>query len=88
MGFFVARMEDTRLPKCVVFGDHLMGGADCVWGGAGEMRFLDDQWRLQPKTRGMAQDGGTRGRTFFHGEMGRCRESEGWTGIMQWYART
>ena len=26
---FVARMEDTRLPKCVVFGK-LVGGAGCV----------------------------------------------------------
>ena len=40
---FVARMEDTRLPKCVMFGE-LVGGAGCV-GGQGEewMRcFLDD----------------------------------------------
>ena len=28
---FVARMEDTRLPKCVMFGD-LVGGAGCVRG--------------------------------------------------------
>ena len=28
---FVARMEDTRLPKCVVFGE-LVGGAGCVGG--------------------------------------------------------
>ena len=28
---FVARMEDTRLPKCVMFGE-LVGGADCVGG--------------------------------------------------------
>ena len=28
---FVARMEDTRLPKCVVFGD--WWGARAVWGG-------------------------------------------------------
>ena len=26
---FVARMEDTRLPKCVIFGE-LVGGAGCV----------------------------------------------------------
>ena len=31
---FVARMEDTRLPKCVMFGD-MVGGAGCV-GGAGK----------------------------------------------------
>ena len=26
---FVARMEDTRLPKCVMFGE-MVGGAGCV----------------------------------------------------------
>ena len=40
---FVVRMEDTRLPKCVMFGE-MMGGAGCVgsqekdWMGC----FLDD----------------------------------------------
>ena len=40
---FVARMEDTRLPRCVMFGE-MVGGADCVgsqekeWMGC----FLDD----------------------------------------------
>ena len=40
---FVARMEDTGLPKCVMFGE-LVGGAGCVgdqekeWMGC----FLDD----------------------------------------------
>ena len=40
---FVARMEDTRLPKCVMFGE-LVGGADCVGGQEKEWmgRFLDD----------------------------------------------
>ena len=28
---FVARIEDTRLPKCVIFGE-LVGGAGCVGG--------------------------------------------------------
>ena len=28
---FVVRMEDTRLPKCVIFGE-LVGGADCAGG--------------------------------------------------------
>ena len=28
---FVARMEDTRLPKCVMFGE-LVGGAGCLGG--------------------------------------------------------
>ena len=40
---FVARMEDTRLPKCVMFGE-LVGGAGCVGGQENEWMgsFLDD----------------------------------------------
>ena len=40
---FMARMEDTRLPKCVMCGE-LAGGADCVEGQGKEWMwcFLDD----------------------------------------------
>ena len=40
---FVARMEDTRLPKCVMFGE-LVGGAGCLGGQEKEWMgcFLDD----------------------------------------------
>ena len=40
---FVARMEDTRLPKCVMFVD-MVGGAGCVGGQEKEWMgcFLDD----------------------------------------------
>ena len=40
---FVARMEETRLPKCVMFGE-LVGGAGCVGGQEKEWMecFLDD----------------------------------------------
>ena len=40
---FVARMEDTRLQKCVMFGE-MAGGADCVGGHENEWIgcFLDD----------------------------------------------
>ena len=40
---FVARMEDTRLPKCVMFGE-LVEGAGCVGGEEKEWIgcFLDD----------------------------------------------
>ena len=40
---FVARMEDTRLPKGVMFGE-MVGGAGCVGGQEEEWmeRFLDD----------------------------------------------
>ena len=39
----MARMEDTRLPKCVMFGE-LVGGAGCVGGQEKEWVgcFLDD----------------------------------------------
>ena len=40
---FVVRMEDRRLPKCVMFGE-LVGGAGCVEGREKEWMecFLDD----------------------------------------------
>ena len=40
---FMARMEDTRLPKCVMFGE-MVGGAGCVGGQEKEWMgcFLDD----------------------------------------------
>ena len=40
---FVACMEDTRLPKCVMFGE-MVGGAGCVGGQEKEWMvcFLDD----------------------------------------------
>ena len=73
-------MEDTRLSKCVVFGE-LVGGAGCVGGrkkldGVSpgrpqnfryQRRPVDDR---SPGRGGMAQDGGTRG-GMFHGEMDR-----------------
>ena len=69
-------MEDTRLPKCLIFGE-LVRGAGCVGGqGKESMRcFLDDR---SPGRGGMAQNGGTRGGAF-HGEIDRCRDSQGWT---------
>ena len=40
---FVVRMEDTRLPKCVMFGE-MVGGAGCVGGEEKEWMgcFVDD----------------------------------------------
>ena len=40
---FVAPMEDTTLPKCLIFGE-LVGGAGCVEGQGKEWMgcFLDD----------------------------------------------
>ena len=72
---FVARMEDTRLPKCAMFGQ-LMG--ECGQRG-GASKFVDvvssgrpQSFRFQrrpvddcsPGRRGMAQDFRTRGGTF------------------------
>ena len=86
---FVARMEDKRLPKCAMFGE-LVGGAGCA-GRPGKR--VDGMFPGRPQSfrhqrqpvdgcspgrGGMAQNGRTRGGTF-HGEMDRCRESQGWT---------
>ena len=86
---FVARMEDTRLPKCVMFGE-MVGGAGFVGGqekrvdgvSPGRSQSFQHQRRpvddCSPGRGGMAQNGRTRGGTF-HGEMDRCRGNQGWT---------
>ena len=59
---FVRRMEDTRMPKCVMFGE-LVGGAGCVGGQEKEWMgcFLDDlrafginadQWTIMTAAQG------------------------------------
>ena len=59
---FVARMEDTRLPKCVMFGE-LVGGAGCVagqekaWmecflGGRRAFGINADQWTTAAQDEG------------------------------------
>ena len=88
---FVARMEDTRLSKCVMFGE-LVGGVGCV-GGAGKrvddvslgrpqrfryQRRLVDNCSSSPRRGEMAQGEGARGGTL-HGEIDCGRESQGWT---------
>ena len=85
---FVARMEDTRLLKCLMFGE-MMGEAVCMRGQEKEWMgyFLDDlrafginadQWITAAQDEGeIAQDGGTRGGTF-HGVMNCCRENHDW----------
>ena len=64
----MARMEDTRLPKCGMFGE-LVGGAGCVEGQEKEWMgcFLDDLrafGRLQPKTRGNGAERRNKGRNI------------------------
>ena len=86
----LACMEYTRLPKCVMFGE-MVGGAGCVggqekeWQADGVFPGRPQSFRHQrrpaddynPGRGAMAQNGGTRGGTF-HGEMDRCRGSQGW----------
>ena len=75
-----ARMENTRLQKCVMFGELMGGGARAAWGEGQEKEWmgclLDDLIAFginarqvedcSPGPGGMAQDGGTRCGTF-HG---------------------
>ena len=88
---FVARMEDTRLPKCVTFRE-MVGGVVCVGGQEKEWMgcLLDDFRAFGITDKTAAQDGGRNGGTrggIFHGEMDRCREPKLDYG-MQPYART
>ena len=82
-------MEDTRLPKCVVFGE-LMGGAGCVEGQEKEWMgcFLDDlrafainvdQWTTAAQDEGEWRKTAKKKGGTFHGEMDHSRESQGWT---------
>ena len=84
---FVARMEDTRLPKCVMFrelmgGAGLRGGAEKIVNGVFPGRLQSFRYQRQPvgdsspERGGIAQDGGTKGGTL-HGEIDRYRESQG-----------
>ena len=73
---FVARMEDTRLPKCNMIGELVLCGGpgkrvDGVFPGRSQSfrhqrRPVDG---CSPGRGGMAQNGGT-----FHGEMDRCKD--------------
>ena len=69
---FVARMEDTRLPKCGMFGE-LVGGVGCVggrknsgWGVSWTISELSvstpTSGRLQPRTKGHAAERQNKGR--------------------------
>ena len=83
---FVARMEDARLPKCVMFGELVRvraawrPGKSVVGVSPGRPQSVRHHRRpvddCSPRRGGMAQDGGITSGTF-HGEMDRCRESQG-----------
>ena len=72
---FVARMEDTRLPKCVMFGE-MVGGAGCVGGQEKEWMgcFLDDlravgfntdQWTTAAQDEGEWRNTAEQGAEYF-----------------------
>ena len=86
---FVARMEGTRLPKCVMFGGNGGGRGLCRGPGQkvdgvfpGRSQSFRHQRRpvdeCSPGRGGMAQNGRTRGGTF-HGKIDHCRENQCWT---------
>ena len=95
---FVARMEDTRLPKCVMFGD-MVGGAGCVGGQEKEwMRcFLDDfrafgtnadQWTTAAQDEGEWRKTAEQGAEHFMAEWIVAEKIKAVDYGMQWYART
>ena len=93
---FVARMEDTRLPKCVMLGEMMegagyVGGQEKDWMGC----FLDDlrafginaDVRLQPRTR--ANGAGRRNKGLnVSWRNGSLQRKPGLDYGMQYYART
>ena len=90
-------MEDTRLPKCVMFGE-LVGGAGCVGGQGKEWMgcFLDDlrafginadQWTTALRTRGNGAERQNKGRNILW-RSGSLQRKPGLDDGMQWYSRT
>ena len=94
---FVARMEDTRMPKCMMFGE-MGGGAGYV--GAREKSGWGVSWttselsastptsgRLQPRARSNGAERQSKGRNISWRNGSLQREPRLDYG-MQWYART
>ena len=86
---FVARMEDTRLPKCAMFGE-MVGGTGCVGGQEKQWMgcFLDDlrafginadQWTTAVQGKGEWHRTVKQGAEHFMAKWTCCRESQGWT---------
>ena len=83
-------MEDTRLPKCVMFGE-LVRGAGCVGSQEKELVgcFLDDlrafgmnadHWTTAAQDEGEWRRTMAQGAERFMAEwIDRCRKSKGWT---------
>ena len=91
------RMEDTRLPKCMMFGE-MVGSAGCVGGQEKEWMgcFLDDlrafginvdQWIIAAQDEGKWRKTAEQGAGYFMAKWIAAEEAR--TGLrMQWYART
>ena len=100
---FVARMEDTRLPKCMMFGDMVGGAGCCVRGQEKEWMmgcFLDDlrafginadQWTTAAQDeRGndTERQNRAKGRNISWRNNGSLQRKPRLDYGMQWYART
>ena len=86
---FGARMENTRLPECVIFVE-LVGGAGCVggqkeeWMGCllADLRAFGisaDQWTIEAQDEREWRKTEEEEAERAHGEMDHCGESQGWT---------
>ena len=94
---FVARMKDTRLPKCVMFGE--MVGARAAWGGRKNSGWgvswttsdlsasTPTSGRLQLRTRGNSAERQNKGRNISL-QNGSLQEKPRLDYGMQWYAQT
>ena len=94
---FVACMEDTRLPKCMMFGE-IVGGVGCVGGQDKEWMgcFLDDlrafginadQWTTAAQDEGEWRRTAEQGEEHFRAKWIAAEKPRLDYG-MQWYART
>ena len=95
---FVARMEDTRLPKCVVFGE-MLGGAGCLGGQEKEWMgcFLDDlrafginadQWTTAAQDEGEWRRTTEQAAEHFMAKWIVPKKTKDGLRHMLWYART
>ena len=95
---FVVRLEDTRLPKCVMFGE-LMGGAGCVegqensgwsvsWTTSELSASTPTSGRLQPRTKGNGAERRNKVRNIISWRNGSLQRMPRLDYSMQWYART
>ena len=94
---YVARMEDTRLPKCLMFGE-LVGSVGCVggqeksgwgvsWTASELLASTPTSGRLQPRTRGNGAGRRNKGWNISW-QNGKLQRKPRLDYSMQWYART